>query len=60
MPRILAIALILLVASPAQAADKTLDRTFAVSPGGSLVVDADGASIRVSGADTSQVTVRMK
>jgi DUF4097 and DUF4098 domain-containing protein YvlB len=60
MPRFLAIALVLLVSCPAHAADKALERTFTVSPGGSLVVDADGASVRVSGSDTDKVTVRMK
>jgi DUF4097 and DUF4098 domain-containing protein YvlB len=60
MPRYLATAFILLLAGTAHAADKTLDRTFTVSPGGSLIVEADGASIRVSGADTNQVTVHMK
>jgi len=60
MTRYSAIALLLLAAGTAQAADKALDRTFTVSPGGSLIVDADGASIRVSGAETSQVTVRMR
>jgi DUF4097 and DUF4098 domain-containing protein YvlB len=59
MPRYSALALILLAAGTAHAADKTFDRTFTVSPGGSLVVDADGASIRVSGTDTNQVTVHM-
>lgn len=60
MPRYLALAFVLLAAGTAHAADKSFDRTFTVSPGGSLVVDADGASITVSGADTRQVTVRMK
>ena len=59
MSRHLALALALLAAGTAQAAEKTLNRTFNVSPGGSLVVEADGASIKVSGADTNQVTVRM-
>jgi DUF4097 and DUF4098 domain-containing protein YvlB len=59
MPRYPALALLLLAAGTAHAADKTFDRTFAVSPGGSLIVEADGASIKVSGADTNQVTVHM-
>jgi DUF4097 and DUF4098 domain-containing protein YvlB len=59
MPRYSALAFLLLAAGPAHAADKTLDRTFTVSPGGSLVVDADGASIKVSGTDTNQVIVHM-
>jgi DUF4097 and DUF4098 domain-containing protein YvlB len=60
MTRYLPIALALLLAGTAHAADKALDRTFTVSPGGSLVVDADGASIRVSGTDSNQVVVRMR
>jgi DUF4097 and DUF4098 domain-containing protein YvlB len=60
MPRYPALALLLLTAGTAHAADKTLDRTFTVSPGGSLIVEADGASIKVSGTDTNQVTVHMR
>lgn len=59
MPRLSALALVLLAAGTAHAADKTFDRTFTVSPGGSLIVDADGASVKVLGADTNQVTVHM-
>ena len=59
MTRYSAIALVLLAASPVDAAEKTLERTFTVSPGGSLLVDADSASVHVSGGDTNQVTVRM-
>jgi DUF4097 and DUF4098 domain-containing protein YvlB len=59
MTRYSAIALVLLAASPAVAAEKNVERTFTVSPGGSLVVDADSASVRVSGGNTNQVTVRM-
>jgi DUF4097 and DUF4098 domain-containing protein YvlB len=54
-----AIALVLLAAGTANAAEKTFDRTFTVSPGGSLVVDADSASVSVSGTDSNQVTVHM-
>jgi DUF4097 and DUF4098 domain-containing protein YvlB len=54
-----AIALIFLAAG-SQAAEKTFDKTFTVSPGGTLTVDADSASVRVSGGDTSQVTVHMR
>lgn len=60
MNRYSAIALVLLAASTAQAAEKKLDRTFTVSPGGTLTVVADSASVRVSGTDTSQVTVHMR
>ena len=59
MTRYSAIALVLLAASPVDAAEKKFERTFTVSPGGSLVVDADSASVHVSGGDTNQVTVRM-
>ena len=59
LTRYSAIALVLLAASPAGAAEKTVERTFTVSPGGSLIVDADSASVHVSGGDTNQVTVRM-
>jgi DUF4097 and DUF4098 domain-containing protein YvlB len=59
MSRNLALSLLLLAAGTAAAADKTFDRTFTVSPGGTLIVEADGASIKVSGADTNQVTVHM-
>ena len=59
MTRYSAIALVLLAASSANAAEKTVERTFTVSPGGSLIVDADSASVHVSGGNTNQVTVRM-
>jgi DUF4097 and DUF4098 domain-containing protein YvlB len=54
-----AIALILLAAGTANAAEKKLERSFTVSPGGSLIVDSDSASVHVSGGDTNQVTVHM-
>jgi DUF4097 and DUF4098 domain-containing protein YvlB len=57
--RLSAIALVLLAAASANAAEKKLDRTFTVSPGGTLTVDADSASVRVTGAETNQVTVHM-
>jgi DUF4097 and DUF4098 domain-containing protein YvlB len=60
MTRLSAIALILVAAGSVQAAEKSLDRTFAVSPGGSLSVDADSASVRVSANDSNQVIVRMR
>jgi DUF4097 and DUF4098 domain-containing protein YvlB len=58
--RYLAIALILLAASSANAAERSLDKTFTVSPGGTLTVDADSASVQVSGTDTNQVIVHMR
>jgi DUF4097 and DUF4098 domain-containing protein YvlB len=59
MTRILAIALVLLAAGCAGAAEKNVERTFTVSAGGTLIVDADSASVRVSGTDTNQVVVHM-
>ena len=59
MSRYLAIALVLLAAGSAQAAEKRLDRTFTVAPGGALTVDADGASVHVSGSDADQVVVHV-
>jgi len=59
MSRLSALALVLVAAGSAQAAEKTLDRTFTVSPGGTLTVDADGASVNVSGNDGNQVVVHM-
>ena len=60
MNRYLPVALVLLAATAAGAAERRLDRSFNVSPGGTLTVDADQASVRVSGADTHQVTVHMR
>lgn len=55
-----AIALLVLAAGCASAEQKTLERTFAVSPGGTLTVDADSASVRVSGGNTNEVIIRMR
>ncbi|MEO8062388.1 MAG: DUF4097 family beta strand repeat-containing protein [Pseudomonadota bacterium] len=59
MTRYSAIALVLLAAGSANAAEKKFDRTFTVTPGGALIVDADSASVQVSGVDTNQVTVHV-
>jgi len=59
MPRLYALAFVLIAAGSAQAAEKTLDKTFTVSPGGTLLVDADGADIHVAGNDSNQVVVHM-
>lgn len=59
MNRYSVIALAILAAGTAHAAERNLDRTFTVSPGGTLTVDADGASVRVTGVDSNQVTVHM-
>jgi hypothetical protein len=55
-----AIAFFLLAASTAGAAEKNLDRNFTVAPGGTLVVEADSASVHVSGNDSNQVMIRMR
>lgn len=60
MTRYSVFALVLLAAGPANAAEKSVERTFTVSPGGTLVVDADSASVRVSGGDNNQVIVHMR
>jgi putative adhesin len=46
-------------AGGAHAAEKKVDRTFNVSPGGTLIVDADSASVRVTGSSGNQVVVHM-
>src|SRR4051812_3405475 len=60
MPRYFVLALVLIIAGCAQGADKTLDRTFTVSPGGTLTVEADGAGVHVAGNDGNQVIVHMR
>jgi hypothetical protein len=59
MTRYFAIALFLFAANSAAAEEKTVERTFAVTPGGALTVDADAASVTVSGGATNQVVVHM-
>lgn len=39
----------------AHAAEKRLDRTFTVAPGGRLTIDADGSDLRVEGTDRKSV-----
>lgn len=50
-----------LVALPSavQAAEKRLDRTFSVAPGGRLTIDSDGSDLRVEGTGGNQVIVRI-
>lgn len=43
----------------AHAAEKRLDRTFTVEPGGRLTVDADGSNVTVRGTDSNQVSVHI-
>ena len=57
--RSLALTLCMVVCFNVHAAEKRLDRTFQVTPGGQLTVDADGSSIEVMGGDASQVVVHI-
>jgi DUF4097 and DUF4098 domain-containing protein YvlB len=43
----------------AQAAEKRLDRTFTVAPGGRLTIDSDGTDLRVEGTSGNQVEVHI-
>ena len=43
----------------ADAAEKRLDRTFSVAPGGRLTIDSDGTDLRVEGTGGNQVVVRI-
>jgi DUF4097 and DUF4098 domain-containing protein YvlB len=43
----------------AQAAEKRLDRTFSVSPGGRLTIESDGSDLRVEGTTGNQVEVHI-
>ncbi len=43
----------------AQAAEKKLDRTFTVAPGGRLTIEADGADLRVAGTSSDKVVVHI-
>jgi DUF4097 and DUF4098 domain-containing protein YvlB len=59
LPILLAIALAS-AASAAHAQEKNLSRTFNVTPGGLLTVDADGADVSVSGGDSNTVGVNIQ
>ncbi|HWK75835.1 MAG TPA: DUF4097 family beta strand repeat-containing protein [Povalibacter sp.] len=48
-----------LLSTLTHAAEKRLDRTFTVQPGGKLTVDTDGSDITVRGTDSDQVTVHI-
>ena len=48
------------VASAASAEEKNLNKTFTVTPGGVITVDADGADITVTGGNTNTVVVRIE
>ena len=43
----------------AQAAEKRLDRTFSVAPGGRLTIESDGSDLRVEGTSGNQVEVHI-
>lgn len=55
-----AVSAAVLVATPAVAAEKNFDRSFDVSQGGRLKVDADGGSIAVTGTDGQKVIVQIR
>jgi DUF4097 and DUF4098 domain-containing protein YvlB len=60
--RVLAASLVLpslMFALWAHAAEKRLDRTFDVTPGGTLTVEADGSDVTVTGGDGTQVAVQI-
>jgi DUF4097 and DUF4098 domain-containing protein YvlB len=43
----------------AQAAEKRLDRTFTVAPGGRLTIESEGSDLRVEGTSANQVEVHI-
>ncbi len=43
----------------AQAAEKRLDRTFSVAPGGRLTIESEGSDLRVEGTSGNQVVVHI-
>lgn len=47
------------VLGAAVAEERTFNRTFAVTPGGQLTVEAESGAVRVTGGDTSQVVVQI-
>jgi len=59
--RVLAVCLplTLLLSQGTHAAEKRLDRTFDVAPGGTLTVESDGSDIIVSGGEGNQVVVQI-
>ena len=50
---------LLLLSAPAWSADKVLDRTFDVTPGGRLTVMADSGDITVRGSDSNRMVVHI-
>lgn len=54
------IGVVLLASSlAAQAAEKRLDRTFTVAPGGRLTIESDGTDLRVEGTSGNKVEVHI-
>jgi hypothetical protein len=53
------LASLLAFAAPTLAAEKVLDRTFTVAPGGLLTVNADAADIAVESGSTDKVVVHI-
>jgi putative adhesin len=59
LARALPLLVLALAATPALAAERVLDKTFTVKPGGVITVNADAAGVTVMGNDSSQVIVHM-
>jgi DUF4097 and DUF4098 domain-containing protein YvlB len=57
LSRFLTAGLIVLVVSAATAAEKKFDRTFSVSPGGTLLVDTDVGSVDIAAGSAGSVIV---
>jgi DUF4097 and DUF4098 domain-containing protein YvlB len=58
--RLAGLASALLIATTAFAAQRDLDRSFTVTAGGKLTVDADGGTIQVSGTNANTVSVKIR
>jgi DUF4097 and DUF4098 domain-containing protein YvlB len=59
LARALPVLVLVLAATTATAAERVLDKTFTVKPGGVINVNADGAGVTVLGNDSSQVVIHM-
>jgi len=57
--RALPVLILAFAATAATGAERVLDKTFTVKPGGVINVSADGAAITVMGNDSSQVVIHM-
>jgi len=59
LTRALPLLVLAFAATAAMAAERVLDKTFTVTPGGVINVNADGATVTVTGNDSSQVVIHM-